>query len=98
MRSETVAVGCHRLRIGIFEPFLGSSICERLPPVATAWLHKCSMPVRGISDWNRAFGVNECAFFEMSTFCIERGSAALGQHAGVDDVDRCSRGVCVDLV
>ena len=26
-----------------------------------------SLPFRGISDWNRAFGVNECAFFEMST-------------------------------
>src|SRR4051812_46646069 len=32
MRSETVAVVCHRLRIGLFEPFSASS---HLPPVAT---------------------------------------------------------------
>jgi hypothetical protein len=34
MRSETVAVGCHRLPIGLFEPFLGVS---HLPPVATGY-------------------------------------------------------------
>ena len=33
MRSETVAVGCHRLPIGLFEPFSGQS---HLLPVATA--------------------------------------------------------------
>jgi hypothetical protein len=32
MRSETVAVGCHRLRIGLFERF---SEVSHLPPVAT---------------------------------------------------------------
>jgi hypothetical protein len=32
MRSETVAVGCHRLPIGLFEPFSSAS---HLPPVAT---------------------------------------------------------------
>jgi hypothetical protein len=32
MRSETVAVGCHPLPIGSFEPFSGLSY---LPPVAT---------------------------------------------------------------
>ena len=32
MRSETVAVGCHRLRIGLFERFSGAS---HLPSVAT---------------------------------------------------------------
>jgi hypothetical protein len=32
MRSETVAVGCHRLPIGLFAPFLG--LCH-LRPVAT---------------------------------------------------------------
>jgi len=32
MRSETVAVDCDRLPIGLFEPFSGLS---HLPPVAT---------------------------------------------------------------
>ena len=32
MRSETVAVGCRRLRIGLFEPFAG---VFHLPLVAT---------------------------------------------------------------
>jgi hypothetical protein len=32
MRSETVAVGCHRLPIGLFERFSSAS---HLPPVAT---------------------------------------------------------------
>jgi hypothetical protein len=32
MRSETVAVGCHWLQIGLFEPFSGRS---HLRPVAT---------------------------------------------------------------
>ena len=38
-----VAVGCHPLPIGVFEPFRGSAICHRLPPVAPARLHKRSM-------------------------------------------------------
>src|SRR5436190_18894310 len=51
MRSETVAVGCHRLPIGVLEPFSRLGICRRLPPVATAGLflkkgrvssHRCS--------------------------------------------------------
>ena len=51
MRSETVAVGCHRLPIGLFQPFLALSLCDRLPLVAPAWLflkkgrvssHRCS--------------------------------------------------------
>lgn len=42
MRSGTVAVGCHRLPIGLFERFPGSPICHWLPPVAPAGLHKCS--------------------------------------------------------
>jgi hypothetical protein len=32
MRSETVAMGCRRLRIGSFEPF---SSLSHLPPAAT---------------------------------------------------------------
>jgi len=32
MRCETVAVGCHRLRVGLFERFLSAS---HSPPVAT---------------------------------------------------------------
>ena len=34
MRSETVAAGCHRLRIGLFERF---SWVSHLPPDATGW-------------------------------------------------------------
>src|SRR5579859_5979929 len=41
MRCETVAVGCHRLRIGVFEPFRRLAICHRLPPIERAWLYKC---------------------------------------------------------
>jgi hypothetical protein len=41
MRCETVAVGCHPLPIGLFEPFSGLSY---LPPVAPAGLHKRSIP------------------------------------------------------
>ena len=33
MRSETLAIGCHRLRIGLFERFSSAS---HLPPVATS--------------------------------------------------------------
>ena len=44
LRYETSAVGCHRLPIGLFEPFSAAPICDRLPPVAPARLHKRSMP------------------------------------------------------
>ena len=46
MRSETVALGFHRLRIGLFERFSRGLICHRLSPVAPAGLHKCSIPSR----------------------------------------------------
>jgi hypothetical protein len=45
MRSETVAVRCQGLPIGVLEPFLGPSHCDRLPPVAPAGLHRRSIPV-----------------------------------------------------
>ena len=54
MRCETVAVGCHRLRIGLFERFSGVS---HLPPVATvapAGFHKYSMPSQWITDGQTA--------------------------------------------
>jgi hypothetical protein len=35
------------LRIGLFGRFLGRPVCQQLPLVAPAWLHKCSMPVAG---------------------------------------------------
>src|SRR6266566_7007147 len=47
MRSETVAVGCHRLPIRLFEPFLGPPVCDRLPPVAPALL---SLKKGGVSS------------------------------------------------
>ena len=45
MRSESVAVGC-RLRIGLFEPLSRHRICDWLPLVAPAGLHKRSIPPR----------------------------------------------------
>jgi len=38
MRCETVAVGCHRLPSGPFEPCGGAHICGRVPRVVPAWL------------------------------------------------------------
>jgi uncharacterized ferredoxin-like protein len=37
-----VATGCRPACLSRFRP---CPICDRLPPVASAWLHKCSMPV-----------------------------------------------------
>src|SRR2546422_9169449 len=37
-----VATGC---RSAYLSRFRDSPICDRLPPVAPAWLHRCSMPV-----------------------------------------------------
>jgi hypothetical protein len=33
-----------------FEPFPQPSGCHRLPTIATARLHKCSIPLRGLED------------------------------------------------
>jgi hypothetical protein len=50
MRCETVAVGCHGLRIGLFERFSGAPICHWLPPVAPAWLRKYSVRSWAVAD------------------------------------------------
>jgi hypothetical protein len=34
MRSETIAVGCHRLRNGLSERFMAYRICHRLRPLS----------------------------------------------------------------
>jgi hypothetical protein len=38
-----VATGC---RSALLSRFLGGCACEGLPPVAPAWLHRCSIPSR----------------------------------------------------
>ena len=65
MRCETVAVGCHRLRIGLFERFSSASY---LPPVAPAGLHKCSIHSPATADGQWASGVQPSARRVLSRF------------------------------
>ena len=78
-RLPLVATGCRSPRLS---RFCGGLLVDRLPLGAPPWLDKCSISVRGISNGNGAFGVNECAFLEGSTFCADRGRATTGHCLG----------------
>jgi hypothetical protein len=51
-RLPWIATGCGSPRLSRFR---GSAICDWLPLVAPAWLHKCSMPGRAIAYVEGAF-------------------------------------------
>lgn len=53
-RLPWVATGCGS---ACLSGFRGSPICRRLPPVAPAGLHKCSIHSPGIADGQRASGI-----------------------------------------
>jgi hypothetical protein len=81
MRSGTVAVGCHRLRIGLFEPF---SAVSHLPPVATGcarWAPQMLHPSPWIADGQTGFGRPAMCASSVQSFSLERGS--LGQRRGL---------------
>ncbi len=50
--SDRQLVATGRNGFGLLEPFSGLAHCHRLPLIATARLHKRSIPVAGISDEN----------------------------------------------
>jgi hypothetical protein len=72
MRSETVAVGCQQLRIGLFERFLGRLICGQLPLVAPAGLHKCSIISAWTADGQRSFGRPAMCALRVEPFLLSR--------------------------
>jgi hypothetical protein len=54
MRCETVAVGATGCRSACLSRFRSEAICDRLPLVAPAGIHKCSIHSAGIADGQRA--------------------------------------------
>jgi hypothetical protein len=78
MRSKTVAVGCHRLPIGLFEPFSGRS---RLRPVATgAPAGPINAPsIRRESLMAKGFGRPAICASSVEPFFVESGSVGQRQ-------------------
>ena len=64
-----VATGCGS---ACLSGFRGCSICHRLPPVAPAGLHKCSIPSPGSPMAKGVWASPKCAS-SVEPFCVERG-------------------------
>ena len=68
-RLPCVATGCGS---ACLSGFRARPICHRLPPVAPAGLHKCSIHPPGIADGQRGFGRPAICASSVEPFSVER--------------------------
>jgi len=71
-RLPCVATGCGS---ACLSGFRARPICHRLPPVAPAGLHKCSIPSPG-SPMAKGVRASPQGASSVEPFCVERGSSA----------------------